>query len=439
MSRARSLWLFVSVFLLALGGGSFVGCKKDSSPTGPGGGAGSVVNVTGKVIGVNGQPAAGVPVYVAGKPSVNSDANGAFTIASVTVPYDITVVNGGTKQAYIYRGISRSDPTLVFIAFTAGTANAATISGNIYPTSAYPQPATRRTSLAFISPEVAVNAAPNGTVSPATYTKALAWYGPSSTVGTLHALQWDIDASSLPTTYQRYGSRSGVTVTNGGTFANMNDTMSATPGTVTLSGTVTAAAGYTIASKAILAQFGGTTAFPLASESNAASAFSYKTPDISGLTVVLQATAVKTGFGDAVAFKAGVAPNGTGVSLTVPAAPELSLPVDAATGVKAGAPFSWSPFAGGMQILYFNGPAGQPDIYVMTMAASDSLPNLTSAGLPIPASTTYQWSVVAFGPFASMDAATGPGGFIPAGYITGLVQGSGNLGESVSRTFTTAP
>jgi hypothetical protein len=75
----------------------------------------------------------------------------------------------------------------------------------------------------------------------------------------------------------------------------------------------------------------------------------------------------------------------------------------------------------------------------MTMAASDSLPNLTSAGLPIPASTGYQWSVVAFGPFASMDAATGSSGFIPAGYVTGLVQGSGNLGSSVARTFTTAP
>ncbi|RPH35071.1 hypothetical protein EHM92_06840 [bacterium] len=129
----------------------------------------------------------------------------------------------------------------------------------------------------------------------------------------------------------------------------------------------------------------------------------------------------------------------TSDALSVSAPPELSLPVDGATGVRVGAPFSWNAFSGGMHILLFNGPAGQPDIYVMTVAANDSLPNLAPAGLPVPASAAYSWSVIGVAPFANMDAATSTTGFLPAGFGSGLVEGTGSMGGSAIRGFTTAP
>lgn len=431
--NSAAVWLcLVCAFL--------TGCKKDSSSTGPSGGAGSVVNVAGKVIGLNGQPAPGLPVLVTGKASVNTDANGAFAIASVTTPYDITIIVGPLKQAYVYRRVSRSDPTLMFIGATAGTPNSANISGNIYPGSAFPQPAGRVTYYAFVAPELAgEKGTANGAASPATYAEALTWYGPSSITGTLHALQWDRDASNLPTTYQRYGSRPGVVVTNGGTFSTVHDTMSATPATVTLSGSITAPAGYTITNKSIWAQFGGKTAFALVTDATPGASFSYKMPDISGLTLELVASASHPTAGICLAFKSGVAPNGTGAALSVPTAPELSLPVDGATGVKTGSPFSWNAFPGGMHILSFDGPAGQPAIFVMTMTANDSLPDLASAGMPIPASTNYSWNVLGVAPFASMDAATGSSGFFFYGFTVGVLEGTGSLAYSMTRTFTTAP
>ena len=440
MSSPFASRLLVSVLLLACVGANFAGCKKDSSPTGPSGGAGSVINVTGKVIGLNGQSAPGLPVFVTGKPSVNTDANGAFTIASVTVPYDITVVVGALKQAYIYRGISRSDPTLMFVGATVGSPNTANISGKIYPASAFPQPAGRVTNYAFIAAELTgEKGVANGAVSPATYSESLNWYGATSITGTLHGLQWDIDGSNLPTTYQLYGSRSGIVITNGGTFSTVNDTMTSTPATVTLSGTVTVSSGYTILTKAIATQFGGKTAFTLASDATPGTAFSFKTPNISGMTLELMATASSPFAGQTVAYKSGVSPSAANAALSIPTAPELSLPVDNATGVRTGAAFSWNAFPGGMHVLYFNGPAGQPEIYVMTMAANDSLPNLTSAGMPVPASTNYSWHVLGVAPFASMDAATASTGFLPIGIFSGVVEGTGSLGNSATRTFTTAP
>lgn len=424
--------------LLLLAIGMFVaGCKKDSSPTGPSGGG--IITVTGKVVNSSLQPVSGVPVLISGKASVNTDGNGAFTVASVTSPYDATVIVGSTKTAYIYRGLTRGDPTL-FILGSSSLPNSANVSGSIYPASAFPQPAGRVTGVALGATGGAGIWAPaNGTVSPGTYAfVGLTWAGPTTVDATLRALQWDLDASGLPTTYVRYGARSGISVTSGGTFAHINDTMSITPGTLTFGGSVTVPAGYSLSGKMLAEQFSGWTAFLLLTDPTNTTPFSYKTPDLSGGTVGLLASANK-GPALSVAYASSLAPNSSSASLVVPAAPELSLPVNAAPSVKAGTQFSWNAFPGGMHVLSFDGPAGQPDYYIMTMAASDSLPSLTSAGLPLPASAAYNWSVIGFAPFASMDVALSPGGFVPAGFLSTLVAGTGSYALSDSRSFTTAP
>ena len=55
---------------------------------------------------LNSQPVASVPVLVSGKTSTNTDASGTFTVTSVTVPYDVTVIVAASQGALMYKGVS---------------------------------------------------------------------------------------------------------------------------------------------------------------------------------------------------------------------------------------------------------------------------------------------------------------------------------------------
>lgn len=428
---------FLGALVLALSSAiMYTSCSKSDSSTGPGsGGTGSVVTVTGRVIGINNQPVSAVPVLVAGIPSVNTDANGAFSIVGVTTPYTITVIDGTNKQAIIYRGLTRTDPTLMFFGSTPGAAHTGTIAGKIFPSTNYPEPAGRRTRVALVTPEVVTTA--TAVAATGVYTMNVNWNGPTPTVGTIYALQWDYDAlTTLPTAYRGYGLLSGVSLSSSGNLTNVNDTLSVvTP--ASLSGNVTVASGYTLGSKSLSLRLGGTGSLALLTDATPTTSITYVTPNISGATLLLAATATKAGAGTAFAFKPNLAPNASAITVNVPQAPELSLPVDAATGVKTSTPFSWTPFAGGVHMLYINGPAGQPDYLILTTATGDSIPNLASAGLGLPAATGYTWQVYGFAPFASVDAAAGTTGFV--GGITGAATADGSYAITVARTFTTAP
>jgi len=410
------------------------GCGKNESSTGPGTTL-TPITVTGKVIGANRQPVSGVPVLITGLTSVNTDANGNFTIANVGRPYTITVIDATNKQAILYRGLTRSDPTLVFLGSNPGTQRTASITGKIYPASNYPEAATRKTLVGFVSPETGKTT----TATPATGAYSLLnaqWYGGSTTTGSLHALQYDYNTTTgLPTSYVGYGVRTGVPLLDGTPNPNGNDTMSVV-GTTSMSGTVTAPAGYTITSKTVAMTLGSTAGLTLLSESGGATSFTYAMPNINGATFRIGVGATKASTGSSSVFKGGVAGNATGVSVTVPACPELSLPINAATNVTTSTPFSWTQYTGGVHLLIY-ASSGKPSYYIVTTATSDSIPNLSAAGLGLPASTAYQWGVYGFGPFADVDAAAGSDGFL--GVLAGTVSGDASFAITTPRAFTTAP
>jgi hypothetical protein len=407
------------------------GCKSDST-TGPG--AGTTITVSGKVIGTNNQPVAGVPVVIAGIASVNTDASGNFSIAGVTAPYTVTVIDGANKAAIVYRGLSRSDPTLVFFNSTPGVSRTASITGTIRPATSYPEPAGRKTLVAFASTETGKTVTATGATG-AYALNNLTWYGPTTTTGALYALQFDYNTTTgLPTTYLGYGTRSGIALLDATSNPNGNDTMSAVS-SAQVSGTVTAPAGYTIGGKSLGLRLGDKGLLSLLSESNPAAAFTYNTPTVSGATFTIMASASKSG-ASSIAYKVGVAGNATGVSVNIPNAPDQSLPINAATNITTGSLFSWSPFTGGIHLVIFQS-GGKPSYYVITASASDSIPNLGSAGLGLPVASTYSWAVYGFGPFANVDAATGPAGFL--GPLVGLPTGDGSYALAGTRTFTTAP
>ena len=414
------------------------GCSKSGS-TGPGTGAGQVITVTGKVVGSNGQAVASVPVVVPGQPSTNTDAGGNFSIANVTTPYDISVVDATNKQALVYKGLTRTDPTLLFFGSTPGTSHSGNISGKISGGDFTPnQPATDVTRVAFGSAETnnSTTTAANGTFGAI----GLNWYGPTATTGSLYALQFAVDAMGFPVAsgYKGYGVRSGIAVNDGSTLTNQFDTLQ-TVTTSQFTGTVTVPSGYTLAEKVVYARV-PSAAILLFNDAGTNTALSYFTPGISGATLVLGAEAIKTGGGTALTWKNGLATGATGVSINIVTPPEVSLPVNAATGVDTTVTFSWTGMAGGVHLVIFTGTGSTPTYYVLTAATSATIPNMKPLGLGLPSATAYKWQVYGFGPFGSIDAAAGT-----AGFITGLIgvpvaaTGDAFVGISAQRTFTTAP
>ncbi len=433
MGKQSSLLLSTTLTLALSLAFLFGACSKSNSPTGPG--TGGIVTVTGKVIGVNSQPVASVPVLIAGLPSVNTDANGNFTIANVTTPYTVVVVDGTNKRALVYRGLSRSDPTLFWLGTTPGTSHTASVSGALLPWTAI-APGTKTTArVCYASPDAAGSSQVN--LTSGNYSLSSTWYGPTTTTGTIYGLMWDYDANGMPTTYDKYGKRSNVSLLDGTTNTNQNDTIGVTQ-TAQISGSVTVPSGYTLGARTLYAVFESRIGIPVLSDPTTIPTFAYNTPNVTGVTISLVA-AISNGTGGAVeSFLSGLAVNQTNATMTIPAAPELSLPVNNATGVTVGTPFSWTPFAGGVHLVSFNPVvAGQPSILLITAATSDSIPNLTSAGLALPSSAVYHWNVAGVAPFASIDAAAGTGGAL--GFITNTYAFTGSFGNSASRLFTTAP
>jgi hypothetical protein len=433
--------LISSVMIFSLGAVSLLvdGCKSSSNgPTGGGGGVGSVITVVGKVIGQNGQAVAGVPVLVSGKVSTNTDASGNFSIANVTTPYDINVVDATNKQALVYKGLTRTDPTLVFLGSSPGTSRHGTINGQIFGPGFNPnQGVNDVTRVVFASPETAgsVSTGVSGLFGPINLT----WYGPTATTGTLYALQFTRDANSLPIAsgYKGYGTRSGIAVNDGSTLTNQFDTLQAVA-TTQFTATVTVPAAYTLSSKSLLLRITQFAVINILNDVTNNAALSYYTPTIGGATLLLQVTAIKGPGNGTVYYKNGVATGATGVAVSIPAAPDLSLPVDAATGVDTTVTFSWTPMAGAVHLLIFSS-AGNPGYLIITGGTSASIPNLKGLGLGLPSAQSYSWQVYGIGPFASADAAAGAAGFLGALSNPTMLTTDGFYGISTGRHFTSAP
>jgi hypothetical protein len=148
---------------------------------------------------------------------------------------------------------------------------------------------------------------------------------------------------------------------------------------------------------------------------------------------VVVAAAATTAAGEySSTVKTGQSPNASGVFLEIPSASTLIKPTNMATGVIPGAtPFSWTTFAGGVYEFRASSASG-PAFVVITAATNGVLPDLSDAGLPLPASTEYNWLIVGLAPVASTDLLAAPGG------INTLTIDL-SVSESLTQSFITAP
>jgi hypothetical protein len=152
--------------------------------------------VKGKVIDVWGGPVANLTLDV-GKTETSTDAKGAFTVANVPVPYDVSLSTD--SGSWIFQGLTRPDPTLQVLA----------------------SPLSQSTDISIPLTKIAVGASDTLSIANGTATGSVesdgvtpdptfpfdsfpSWDGATTTASTFHLLEWTIDAKSLPTAYKGY-------------------------------------------------------------------------------------------------------------------------------------------------------------------------------------------------------------------------------------------
>jgi hypothetical protein len=382
--------------------------------------------VSGKVVDNQSQPVAALTVIIASgsfSASAVSGADGTFSVANVPMPYNATLISSNSSVVE-YVGLTRTDPTLTDLAAVT-EANSSMLSGTLSGGN-YPESADYSTSLAFSSPQTSYLFNDDGSGG---YAQNISWSGPSTTTGALYALQVHT-VSGLAANFPGYGSLSSLALTSGTAAVAPVLTLSAvTNGTV--GGTVTPASGYTLEEIDMFLQATPTVPLQFLADSSGTADFSYVVPSISGTSLQIEALAHSAAGESSVVLQVGLTADSTGVSIAIPAAPILSLPVDVATNVTVTTPFSWTAFSGGVHVLSIYG-TGVPHFDVITAATTATLPDLVMEGISLPASANYSWQVIGFGPNQTVDGLAGPGG------IEALVNDDFEEAVSLARTFTTA-
>lgn len=450
--------------------------SSQGSPDGGSPGAGTI-KVHGKVLNSFGQVSADVRVIIksgtAFSVRTRTDSNGNFTVADVPAPYDATVIGQAGNApspsgATVSLGLTTATPTVLdmFGWSDQATGGSALLSGAVTGGIGFPSPPDYRTSVLFSSPEVQTLqnvVADNSTGAYVTARGwegepiALSWLGPTTTTGTLHALQWEqrqaqLFSPDVPISYSGYGSKANVSLANGSTVAGEDIALRpVTP--ATFSGRYTAPPSYSVDWKLVALKLDRGLMLivedTLGDYGEPFSAFSYTTPNIPGATLVMLSMA-SNGPASSIELETGLAVDATGVDTTSPPAAELSLPLDRAAGVTTATGFSWTAVPGVVHLLRVTGPTtGNPDLvvpwyYVLTSGTSATIQDLTSDGLSLPASTTHSWQVFGVGPYADIEAASA--GIAGEHYwyfnLVGLdlmnTRPGGFVTVSASRSFTTA-
>ena len=384
-------------------------------------------SVTGRVVDVFRQPLAGLEVRLGGASSV-SDAEGRFSFAVVSPPYDLVVKRTAPLEAHQFRGLTRPDPVPPHLGTLPSAARVAPVSGGLSGGSGYPLPSGAVAALFFAAPQGFGGGYLFPGQGPAYGPFSASWYGPASMDGTWHALQWTVDALLMPQAFVAYGS-APLTVSEG--LAASQDLVLGAAGTGFLSGTVTPPDGFTVASKTLWLTGGPFTGVFLGSEATADETFTYATPDV-GLPVGLQAVATRGGKSTG-AYRAGLLPSEV-IDIALPAPPLLQAPPIGATGVTTATTFSWTAYPGSIHVAFFT-PAAGATFVVYQAGTTATIPDLASIGLPLAAGAAATWSVWGVGPLADLDAYADPARALGlAGLETDAL-----LGVAEPAAFTTAP
>jgi hypothetical protein len=395
------------------------------------------ITVTGRVVDAALEPLGGVAVMVGGKNPVTTDVTGRFTVGGVEAPYDAAVGLNALALGVVYVGLTRRDPVLLAWAdgLVGPDTHYADISGTVTGGTGYPVPGNHQlTGVWFESPQATFSIGADPWTG-AYHMAQLSWQGPGTITGTIRVLQTHYDSTThLPMAYDGYGTRTGVTVSSGGSLSGQDVAVSAVD-TMTVAGTVTLPPDHAILSEILRAGFGPAPTAPpgmnvVSAFYDTVSTFRYVAPRIPGATLSLQ-VAIMGGQGiGAVTVTSG---NAGALSLDFPAPPELVAPADGAAGVTAGSSLTWHAQSGAIYMVTIYDPSAVSGMRLNVLTADTTLavPDLGALGLSLSRATSYGWLVETAAPFTSVDQAAGSASFFLPDTWTRM--------PSAERRFTTAP
>lgn len=293
------------------------------------------VEVRGRVIGLDGRPAAGVDVYLAGEGHATSDAEGRFVFEGVLRPYTIHLLHPSADPsvgdlAISYLGLTSEEPVLTSSAALSAAEHHGSVYGTVSAGTGFPQPASHVTRVTYASDGTRGTVDADG-ASGDFALPGMTWFG-ADAVGALHALQWRTDAGGLPVEYVGHGTRD-LTL-HAPIIGYLAQDMALLPvGEGNVSGTVELPSGYVLGARwcnVMYAEGGWAT---VAAELFPPAGFSYVTPTIpdAGISVFVLAGAPSGEF--IAAIRTPLPTDASGVVVTVPSVPELASPAEASAGV----------------------------------------------------------------------------------------------------------
>jgi len=374
---------------------------------------------------------AGVMVRLVGKPAVTSGAGGTFTFTDVSPPYDLYTLGGTglitnpTPSVFYYQGLTRPDPvvsapaTFILTLFTLPSSTM--VNGT-------------KTGGDAANPMLIVwDTGGSQAVGPSSYSFTASWPKATTRQGTLYGFQFSKKATGAPDVFTGYASSNQTLTEN--TAATINLAMT-TPTTAALTGTITSPSGFPNPTITLTQQLGNVSTIVL----------------WSAATTAANATIPLVGAGKAALFATATLDNATtqfvhpalavatDITFALPAPSLQTAPLNAATGVVAATPFTWSAAPNTVYEVTTASTAtmgtAKARYQLYTTSASGAIPVVPELALPL--NQSFTWNINGYGPNASINDAASTTGL----ELVSVADFDGNrhwFTNSTDRTFTTAP
>lgn len=267
---------------------------------------------------------------------------------------------------------------------------------------------------------------------------------------TAHALLWEKDAKGAAVAYK--GFDFSELVLQDGTTPLTLDLTEKVIETGNLAGTVTRA-NLSSPYHRVFVRFSSTATIQVIEREADSNSFSYLAPRLPNSRLTVAAYEGSSGSehqGYAIAHAGGLEP-GAQVALVMPTPVTLLGPGSGSQDVTATTKFSFTsgPESPGPFVVVFANKAtaeGLPRqiIHVVTAKKELTLPTITGGEFGYFPNREYHWSVATHGKYESVDAMTGPGGFLDEFSLdtyapNGPARPRGEYTNTESRFFTTAP
>lgn len=352
------------------------------------------LTVDGTVQALLGDGFAGATVAIQGVTDT-TDANGAFSISGVSVPYDVAVGTpyGSGSAGHLFVGMTSPNPVLtpygaLAVSGDPGYYPEATVAGDL----SAPVPVGSEAKVCLEGATVAIYGCDTVHAGNTAYSISAMWADGGAVSFTLHALVSQLDANDLPTGYDGYGTATG-SVTDGGT-TTVNVTVGAAPATSNLTLTMNPPAGLPADEFAAGAELGSTFTMPVFDTNSApAASITVPVPQFGGVTYGAYAVGrAPSGSGSSLAWKRRLPASGTATfNLDAPAT--LIAPADGATGIGTGDTLEISSTGGSPVTFIVSSYPDDSFLLVTTMDNAITIPDLTTVGVTLHGATTYTWGV----------------------------------------------